>query len=1806
MKKITQTFIILLLSIFTAAHCCAQCSQIGAVPIGSTKTYDIAPTATRIHWNVSSHGTIIGDRAGTVVTVQWTQAGGATLTSDYYINGEQHSQCYTVPVLSALSGGVISSSITTYPKNHFLQYTAFKNSTEASGSWGNYDGTSYKYQWEESSDGTNWTSIAGATGINCTASNFFDKTLYIRRKVTNNKDIEYSNVVRVDVTSLLNGGVVGTSQVIQAGMAPIKLATILSPGGGDGSYTFQWESSVDEVTWLAIAGAVGNDYQPDALTRTMYFRKKVRSASQSASTNSIQILVKAASDKNIPETNSVQTNQTKVSPPDYAGINTMNLNSVTSHTFLRPGVFNPAQGISLTSKRDISTTTVYMDGLKRKLESVRKDAGYSSQDLVSIAQYDQYGRQILEHLPYLASTDGSTKGTFRRDVNIAQPAFYSALTQHKEDFFYSQYFPEESPAGRSTKSVLPGRSYGGNANGATLSGRMNNAGEHVRIWRIGNSISDVPVSVAEYNPGTLMVQTSTNAENIMSHQYTDQAGRVIMTSQQGTTPDYKDELRTYYVYDDMGNLRYVLPPLVLKGWWTNATWDFASSTETRKALKNLSYKYYYDEKGRVSVMESAGIDAASYFVYDNRDRLVMVQDATLSNRNQGEWVLYFYNGLDRIVMTALYTNPSATRESLQSMVDQASGVTSISVRTPLPGDLHIYNNENKSSYIASNSINFQPGFDSEETAEFEAYIAPTGTEVTETMTVSNPLPGISNYTPLIIYYYDDYNFNGVLGYDKNFTLDPGNNPYSEPVNTPSSNTFGKITGYKKSVPGKTDWIRGTLFYDEKGRCIQQAKTNITGGTDVTTVLFNYTGRILSTFTKVTNPLSVTDNTVFIQQRLEYDDNGNITQKYHSIGNSSTPAYKMVNELSYDELNRVKAIRLGEGLEVLNHEYDLWGRLKSVNAAYVQDKSEGNYFGMELFYDNGFRNKKLDGNISGVIWRRKGSPDAAHAYGYTYDTHQRLTEATYSQKATGSWTNNEEDYTVSMSEYDDNGNILKMKEEGMLPGKVKTTIDDLTYSYEPFSNRLQGVTDSQGDKQQGDFKNYSGRSDANDYTYDGVGNVVSDKNKGINIYYNFLLGKPEKIVFNNDANKYITYLRDITGELLQRTVKNGASTHVYTYVSGAVYKDNVFQYLLFDEGRVRKTLSGNFVYDYFLSDHLGNTRTVITEETNQYYYKASHEDNPDPVPVLPERELFSFPAQVDEIPAGHKFYDYNGHVNRKFVKLNYADANRRIGTGKVLRVMAGDQLELGVLSYYQQNSENNNSSEKPVTDILNQLVNVLLGPAGIIPNGKGNLLQGINGTVLNQEDFNTFIQNNQTDNPPSTTPKAYLNYALFDDNFQLVSGSAIRVSQPGDVVPLVGQLSASKNGYLYIYVSNESNSDVYFDDLVVKHTTGHLLQEDSYYPFGLQIQGLSSAAANRLQNDYLYNGIEKISDLELQLYDAFYRTLDPQTGRWLQIDPVAAKYASLSGYNSDFNNPVNYADPLGDDPPGGGWFSRFLDFFKTRPVNDGNPIMLNLVETFAQKIRSVPIKIESAIVTNSSSLESGVMYTTESYIALEVAAQRRSQLQQSVALRDLYNSLREIHGNNFPTSPSTRIGVVKEYIPDWKDSWGASDNFFAEMTYKPIDGAWTTIQSLNPFLDRSAISHVDGRMATETERVEGMVNITAEVVGNEVIGQGIKVAVPLMGRVVAKGGRGLWRLTKEGAEAIKNHKTFGTIYKSTSDGLWWAVDNAGHGGSKFKVFRETKKGLEWIYDADEFGDFIMNKHKGETGKLIPWDQLSTIK
>jgi len=169
------------------------------------------------------------------------------------------------------------------------------------------------------------------------------------------------------------------------------------------------------------------------------------------------------------------------------------------------------------------------------------------------------------------------------------------------------------------------------------------------------------------------------------------------------------------------------------------------------------------------------------------------------------------------------------------------------------------------------------------------------------------------------------------------------------------------------------------------------------------------------------------------------------------------------------------------------------------------------------------------------------------------------------------------------------------------------------------------------------------------------------------------------------------------------------------------------------------------------------------------------------------------------------------------------------------------------------------------------------------------------------------------------PKAAINWIILDEQFKWVGGGFDMVGVAVDPAgtfkthdnSTIPTINIPKNGYIYVYCSNESQYNVFFDNLQVIHMKGPLLEETHYYPFGLTLAGISSKALapGYVENKKQFNGIEHTTDLDLNQYDAFYRTLDPQIGRFWQIDPKPTE--RISPYAAMNNNPILLSDPLGD-------------------------------------------------------------------------------------------------------------------------------------------------------------------------------------------------------------------------------------------------------------------------------------------------------
>ena len=100
-----------------------------------------------------------------------------------------------------------------------------------------------------------------------------------------------------------------------------------------------------------------------------------------------------------------------------------------------------------------------------------------------------------------------------------------------------------------------------------------------------------------------------------------------------------------------------------------------------------------------------------------------------------------------------------------------------------------------------------------------------------------------------------------------------------------------------------------------------------------------------------------------------------------------------------------------------------------------------------------------------------------------------------------------------------------------------------------------------------------------------------------------------------------------------------------------------------------------------------------------------------------------------------------------------------------------------------------------------------------------------------------------------------------------------------------------------------------------HGQPELLQQTSYYPFGMTMQQQNFYSQNATENKYLYNGKElqddQLAGNTLDWYDYGWRMYDAVLGRFHTQDRFSENYYSLSNYSYGANNPVLIIDVNGD-------------------------------------------------------------------------------------------------------------------------------------------------------------------------------------------------------------------------------------------------------------------------------------------------------
>ena len=244
--------------------------------------------------------------------------------------------------------------------------------------------------------------------------------------------------------------------------------------------------------------------------------------------------------------------------------------------------------------------------------------------------------------------------------------------------------------------------------------------------------------------------------------------------------------------------------------------------------------------------------------------------------------------------------------------------------------------------------------------------------------------------------------------------------------------------------------------------------------------------------------------------------------------------------------------------------------------------------------------------------------------YTYDQLNRIETATTNNNinlATNTWNTTPtlaNMYKEAFS-YDQNGNILNATRngDGIAAG---LNMDNLGYHYTAGTNKLDYVTDAIAGAPYGnDFK--SGQT-AGNYTYDKIGNLISDASENITKIDWTVYGKIKKITKASAIGPIstITFKYDASGNRVSKTLMTGTSTNKLTtyYVRDA-------------QGNVMS------VYEY---NDLGSATLNTYALTEQHIYGSSRVGmstlSLDPTVLTPAGSIFTRKL-------GFKTYELSNHL-----------------------------------------------------------------------------------------------------------------------------------------------------------------------------------------------------------------------------------------------------------------------------------------------------------------------------------------------------------------------------------------------------------------------------------------------------------------------------------------------------------------------------------------------------------------------------------
>jgi hypothetical protein len=777
-----------------------------------------------------------------------------------------------------------------------------------------------------------------------------------------------------------------------------------------------------------------------------------------------------------------------------------------------------------------NTAIQYFNGIGQLVQTVQKAFAMTTsglKDVVNVIEYDTVGREVAHWLPIPTNTNA---GDFVTSADVTS-LWHTRYGSTEKPYATTEY--EASPLSRVIGQYEAGADWYSLGKDKQIR-YTPNGNNDVKLFTInGNQL----VCSGYYTAATLYGQTTIDEDGHTTEEFTDMQGRKILIRKAGNHD-------TYYVYDDLNNLRYVLPPLASDALTTNLS---GFSEGSGSVLNLYGYIYHYDGRKRCVEKKLPGADWI-YMVFDNANRMILSQDG--NQRLSNKWTVNKYDVLGRLLYSGIIYN-SNTR---QQMADNFSG--SIVVE----------------SYCGMGSYG---GY----TSTFSSLLTPS--------------------ILLTVNYYDNYRF---ISYYEIFgqQLNPiSQNGYDIPdtIHTKTLLTGTKI--YHLDDPTKYEVT--ALYYDKYGRIVQTRATNHLGGYDITYNALDFTGK--PTKTLKTHSINGTAPTVTELYTYTYDKAQRLLTTTHSL-NGGTAVTLVSN--TYDDLGRLQTKNLG-GADMTTYGYNVRSWITGITGNRFSEKLyynsnplgsqyanyNGNISGMQWsipsenlgydrFYSLGYDdlNRYIYGYYgcanNGII----SVLDERYYEIFEYDRMGNITEI---------YRNDENSWEMNYLTFQYKGNQLS------------SVNNDYNYTggygYEGFVDKVQATTEYAYDA------NGSMTYDANSgistiqYNVLNLPDIIQFTEGHKNVYSYGADGK--KLEVNNYTLH--TAINVPQGNISTLPSNPGDYTKVTTdYVGNMIYENGTLKEILLPEGYWQ---SGT--YYYYLKDHLGNNRVTINSsgtivEKSHYY------------------------------------------------------------------------------------------------------------------------------------------------------------------------------------------------------------------------------------------------------------------------------------------------------------------------------------------------------------------------------------------------------------------------------------------------------------------------------------------------------------------------------------------------------------------------------------------------------------------------------